>query len=175
MNVYRIINRNGKTVRLCELSWRGPWIQTPKYSQLTVHHRQVFFFVLNSTQLIILYILSNHPEYLFSSTFFSHFYFFPQVCGFFFKKRWGSQADKYILWQLAIIQFSIGSSVSCLWGWFKFGSFRKALVPCSFSHNLSRWQESWEESETDRKGSSARRFSRAKALGNLYDPSSDYH
>lgn len=132
-------------------------------------------FVLNSTQLITLYILSNHPEYLFNSTFFPTFIFFPQVCGFFFKKRWGSQADKYILWQLAIIQFSIGSSVSCLWGWFKFGSFRKALVPCSFSHNLSRWQESWEESETDRKGSLVRRFSGEKALGNLYDPSSDHH
>lgn len=174
MNVYRIINRNGKTVRLCELSWRGPWVQTPKYSQLTVHHRQLFScFEFNSA----------HHFYTFWATILNicsviHFFpllFFPQVYGFFFKKRQGSQPDKYILWQLAIIQFSIGSSVSCLWGWFKFGSFRKALVPCSFSHNFSQRQESWEESEKDRKGSSARRFSREKALGNLYDPSSDHH
>lgn len=68
-----------------------------------------------------------------------------------------SGTDKYIPGHLAIIQFSIGRFVSCLWDWFKFGSFRKALVSCSFSHNLSGWQESWEESETDRKWSSAGR------------------
>lgn len=67
-----------------------------------------------------------------------------------------SGTDKYIHRHLAIIQFSIGRFVSCLWGWFKYGSFRKALVSCSFSHNLSWWQESWEESEIDRKWSSDR-------------------
>lgn len=65
VNVCIAINRSGKTLRLCELSWQGPCIRTPKYSLLTICHRHDF-----STQFIVLYILSNHPGYLFNGTFF---------------------------------------------------------------------------------------------------------